>query len=103
MTTVIAFSRHNRDFKIQRRDGDKNVAEKVNLRSFSLYRNYSYKLTLSNVGEPYPSTVREIKFRLCLFTSSVKREIRHVHVVVVLKRAEKCTKKHGARAKLLFC
>ena len=30
-------------------------------------------------------------------------EIRHVHVVVVQKRAEKCTKNHGARAKLLFC
>ena len=41
----------NRDFKIRRRDGDENVAEKVNLRSFSLYRNYSYTLTLSNVGE----------------------------------------------------
>ena len=41
------------------------------------------------------------KFRRCLFTSSVKREIRHFHVVVEQKRAEKCTKKHGARAK--FC
>ena len=27
----------------------------------------------------------------------------HVHVVVVQKRAEKCTKKRHARAKLLFC
>ena len=35
--------------------------------------------------------------------SSVKREIRHVHVVVVRERAEKCRKKHGARGKLLFC
>ena len=43
---------HIRDFKIQRRDGDKNVAEKVNLRSFSLYTDYSYPLTLSIVGEP---------------------------------------------------
>ena len=39
-------------FKIQRREGKENVAEKVNLRSFSLYRNFSYPLTLSNVGEP---------------------------------------------------
>ena len=31
--------------------------------------------------------------------TSVKREVRYVHVVVVQKRAEKCTKKHGARAK----
>ena len=56
-----------------------------------------------NSQAPYPSTVREIKFRRCLFTSLVKREIRYVHVVVVQKRAEKCAKKHGARAKLLFC
>ena len=56
-----------------------------------------------NSWAPYPNTVREIKFVRCLFTSSIKREIRHVHVVVVQKRAEKCTKKHGARAKLLFC
>ena len=35
--------------------------------------------------------------------SSIKREIRHFHVVVVQKRAEKFTKKHDARAKLLFC
>ena len=34
--------------------------------------------------------------------SSVKRKIRLVHVVVVQKRAEKCTKQHGARAKLFF-
>ena len=32
-----------------------------------------------------------------------KTEIRHVYVVVVQKRAQKCTKKRGARAKLLFC
>ena len=56
-----------------------------------------------NSYAPYPSTVREIKFRRCLFTSSVKREIRHVHVVVVQKRAEKFTKNRDARAKLLFC
>ena len=42
----------NRDFKVQRRDGNKNVAYKVNLFSFSLYIDYSYPLTLSVVGEP---------------------------------------------------
>ena len=47
-----SFSRKNRDFKIQRRDGNVNVAQKENLRSFSLYSDYSYPLTLSNVGEP---------------------------------------------------
>ena len=37
-----------------------------------------------------------------LFTSSIKREIRHFHVVVVHK--EMCKKlKCDARAKLLFC
>ena len=43
------------------------------------------------------------KFRRCLFTSSVKREIRHFHVVVVQKPGREMYKKHGARAKLLFC
>ena len=52
MEFLRLFLRHNRDFKIQRRDGDKNVAEKVHLRSFSLYSDYSWPLTLSNVGEP---------------------------------------------------
>ena len=45
-------NRDFRDFKTQRRDGDKNVAEKVNLRYFSLYSDYSYPLTLSILGEP---------------------------------------------------
>ena len=35
---------------------------------------------------PYLSSERGIKFRRCLFTFSVKREIRHFHVVVVQKR-----------------
>ena len=43
-----------------------------------------------------------MKFRRCLFTSSIKSEIRHVHVVVMQKRAEKCTKQCGACAKLLL-
>ena len=40
------------DFKIQRLDCNENVALKVNLRSFSLYQNYSYPLTFSKEGEP---------------------------------------------------
>ena len=44
--------RHNRDFKVQRRDGNKNVAQKVNFRSLRLYSDYSYPLALSIVGEP---------------------------------------------------
>ena len=50
----------------------------------------------------HPSSEREIKFRRCLFTSSTKREIRHLHDVVMQKRAKKCTNKRDARAKLLF-
>ena len=59
-------------------------------------------LELNSLG-PYPSTEREIKFGRCLLTSFIKREIGHFHVVVVQKRAKKCTKKGDARAKLLFC
>ena len=35
---------------------------------------------------PYLILEREIQFRRCLFTFSIKREIRHFHVVVVQKR-----------------
>ena len=49
------------------------------------------------------SSEREVKFRRCLFTYFIKREIRHFHVVVVQKRAKKCTNKRDAREKLLFC
>ena len=39
-----------------------------------------------NSKEPYPSSEREIKFRRCLFTFSIKRENWHFHVVVLQKR-----------------
>ena len=85
--------------------------KKVCLRSFSLYSDYSYKnfvkcrrtLLKLNFKGPYPSSEREIKFRRCLFTSSIKHEIRHFHVVVVQKRERNVQKKCDARAKLLFC
>ena len=50
-----------------------------------------YRRTLLNLNSkgPYPSSEREIKFRRCLFTFfSVKREIRHFHVVVGKKSKE---------------
>ena len=87
-------------------------SERTYLRSFSLYLGYSCLLTfveckptLLNLNSkgPYPSSEREIKFRRYLFTFSIKREIRHLHVVVVLKRPKKCTKICAARANLLFC
>ena len=78
---------------------------------FSLYRNYAYPLLLCQMKANPPrveffgakSKFRKRKFRRCLFTSSIEREIRHFHVVVVQKRAKKCTKKRDARAKVLFC
>ena len=36
-------------------------------------------------------------------TSSIKRQIRRFHVVVVQWTSKKCTKKRDARAELLFC
>ena len=44
-----------------------------------------------------------MKFRRCLFTSSIKHESKHFHVVVVQKRERNVQKKCDARAKLLFC
>ena len=40
----------SRDFTIGRLDGSENVASKMNLRSFGLYRDYSNSLTLAKVG-----------------------------------------------------
>ena len=39
-----------------------------------------------NFKGPNSSSEREITFRRCLFMSSIKRKIRHFHVVVVQKR-----------------
>ena len=39
-----------------------------------------------NFKWPYSRSEREIKFRRCLFTSPLKREIRHFHVEVVQKQ-----------------
>ena len=36
-----------------------------------------------NSKQPYPSSDRERKFLRCLFTSPVKRDIRHFHVIVM--------------------
>ena len=68
-----------------------------------MYGEVQEEYTESILYGPYPSTKRKIKVSRCLFTSSIKREIRHFHVVVVQKRAKKCTKNRGTRAKLLFC
>ena len=44
---------------------------------------YFVKYMDLNPDEPYPSSERERKFPRFLFTSSVKRDIRHFQVVVV--------------------
>ena len=50
-----------------------------------------------------PNFKRERKICRLLFTSSFKREIRKLHMVVPVKEtAKKCTKKCDAGAKLLF-
>ena len=38
-----------------------------------------------------------------VITSSTKSEFWHFHVVIAQRRANKCTKKRDAHAKLLFC
>ena len=38
----------------------------------------------------------KITFPYCLFKYSIKREIKNFHVVLVQKRAKKCTKKRDA-------
>ena len=63
-------------------DGHENVARKVNLGSFNLYRDDFNSFTLSNatnyflsrvlIIEPYLSSEREGKLSHCLFTSSIK-------------------------------
>ena len=79
--------------------------------SFSLYRKlfvptYFVKcrqtlLELNSYG-PHSGSERD-KFWHCLFTYSIQCEIRHSHIVVVQKRAKKCTTKRDTCAKLLFC
>ena len=57
-------SARDRNFnEIQRRDGNEIVAEKVNLRSFSLYREYSYPFTLSSL---YKKCDARAKLLFCL-------------------------------------
>ena len=90
-----------RDVKIQRRDRN----EKRRLRTeFAFFQSLSRlflptyfvecKRTLLNLNSkgPYPSSEREIKFRRYLFTFSIKRKIRHLHVVVVLKQQKNVQK-----------
>ena len=78
----------------QGRDGSKNLAIKINLRTLSLYCDNSYSLTLSNIGEPSSIWIPRIKFSFKkrnkfprrVFTPSIKRTTRQFYVEVVQKR-----------------
>ena len=83
------------------------IHEGAYFRNFTVFLHTYFvkcRRTLLNLNskEPYPGSEREIKFRRCLFTFSIKREIWHFHVVVLQKRQKKSTKKCATRAKLLF-
>ena len=92
-------------------DGSENVGKKMNLRSFKLNRVYLDPLSMSNAGDFswswilkgfYSGSKRGRKIRRRMSTSSIKRQIRRFHVVVVQWTSKKCTKKRDARAELLF-
>ena len=59
--------------------------KKLFTRSFNLHRVYFNSLTLSKIGELFWSSSPR-KFRHRLFTSSIKREIKHFKVIVVQGR-----------------
>ena len=80
-------------------DGRVNVAKKLNLRPFKLYRLYLDLLNLSNVRHCswsrtlYPGSKRERTFRCPMFTSPTKRRIWRFHVVFV-----RCTLRNSLNA-----
>ena len=80
-----AFSLGN--FRIVDGDYSENVTYELNSRFFALSCVYSNSVKMSNVGEIswglHSSLERERKIRRRLFTSSIKREVRHFHVEVV--------------------
>ena len=91
-------------------DGDGDVTLKGNSRCFKLYRAYYISIKSSNVGHVlelnskrlFRSSGKEKESRVVI-TSSTKREIWYVHVVVVQCRQRNMQKKRAERAKLLFC
>ena len=79
-----------RDFKIQRRDNNENITCVLSVFIAIIPTNYFVKRTRTllnlNSKGPYSSLESKIKFRRCLFTFSIKHEIRHFYVVVGQKR-----------------
>ena len=102
ISVLIIFDEEDtiRDFKVQRPNSKENIAQKVNLRPFSPYSDYSYPLTLSNVGESYRSSISRSHIQAhkekhnfvvaCL--RPCLRKIRHFHRVVVQKREKNVPK-----------
>ena len=86
----------------------------MNSRCFKLHRSFYNSLDLSNAYDFFPGvefqrtvskltkTKRKSVVRCLVFTSSIKREIRKFHVVIVQRRQKNVQKKRDARAKLLF-
>ena len=73
-------------------DGSENDGKKMNLRSFKLNRVYLDPLKMSNAGyfywslilkDLYSGSKRLKEIRRSIPTSSIKRQIRSFHVVVV--------------------
>ena len=83
-------------FSIDDSDGNENFSFKMSSRFGNLCRVYTNSLKMSNVGEFSRSwflgdriQVRERKIRCRLFTSSIKRAIRHFYVKVMKWRQRK--------------
>ena len=112
MIVRVPANPHIRDLKQERTTtAVKTSVKKMNLRSFKLNRVYLDPLNMSNAGDFSWSWIlkdfiqvqkQEGKFVVVLFTSSIKRQIRRFHVVIVQWTSRKWTKKRGARAELLF-
>ena len=89
------FSRPDATLRRERNHFEHPSASLIEPPSGAMWIIYSYLLTLSNVGEPNGVEFQGIiskfksekknKFRRCLFKLSIKRKIRHLHVVVVQK------------------
>ena len=83
----------------------------MNLHCFKLNHIYLNPLNMSNAGDfswswilkdLVPVQKEEEKFCRHMSTSSIKRQIRRFHMVVMQWTSKKCTKKRDARAELLF-
>ena len=112
ISVLIIFDEEDtiREFKVQRPNSNENIAQKVNLRSFSLYSDYSYPLCQMWANPP------EAEFQETISSLRKRNKISSLLVYVLhktrnqafsprirAKTGKKCTKKCEARAKLLFC